>query len=94
MTQLIRQNFLLACIFRKGGIAILLSSLSNLFLMTYAGSVSIHALPKAPLISRFFVNLAQIPPVLRWLRWFSTLGYTLEALAVNEVGAGLMIKVS
>lgn len=39
------------------------------------------------------MNLAQIPPVLRWLRWFSTLGYTLEALAVNEVGAGLLIKV-
>ena len=46
------------------------------------------------LTTSFFVNLAQIPPVLRWLRWFSTLGYTLEALSVNEVGAGLMIKVS
>ena len=34
------QNFLLACIFRHGGIAILLSSLCNLFLMTYAGYVS------------------------------------------------------
>ena len=33
------QNFLLACIFRHGGIAILLSSLCNLFLMTYAGYV-------------------------------------------------------
>jgi hypothetical protein len=42
----------------------------------------------------FFVNLNQIPPVLRWLRYFSTLGYTLEALAVNEVGSGLMIVVS
>lgn len=31
--------------------------------------------------------------MLRWLRYFSTLGYTLEALAVNEVGAGLMIVV-
>ncbi|ORY24311.1 hypothetical protein BCR39DRAFT_547449 [Naematelia encephala] len=69
-------NFLLACVFRHGGIAILLSSLWNLFLMTYAG---------------FFVNIKQIPPVLRWLRYFSTLGYTLEALSVNEVGAGLQI---
>lgn len=33
------QNFLLACVFTHGGIAILLSSLCNLFLMTYAGSV-------------------------------------------------------
>jgi len=69
-------NFLLACVFRQGGVAILLSSLCNLFLMTYAG---------------FFVNLGNIPPVLRWLRYFSTLGFTLEALSVNEVGAGLMI---
>lgn len=46
------------------------------------------------LMCRFFVNIEQIPPVLRWLRYFSTLGYTLEALAVNEVGAGLMIVVS
>ncbi|KAK4684731.1 hypothetical protein P7C73_g5437, partial [Tremellales sp. Uapishka_1] len=69
-------NFLLACVFRHGGIAILLSSLCNLFLMTYAG---------------FFVNLSQIPPVLRWLRYFSTLGYTLEALSINEVGSGLQI---
>ncbi|WWC88700.1 uncharacterized protein L201_003613 [Kwoniella dendrophila CBS 6074] len=69
-------NFLLACLFRNGGVAILLSSLCNLFLMTYAG---------------FFVNISQIPPILRWLRYFSTLGYTLEALSVNEVGSGLQI---
>ncbi|WVR06377.1 hypothetical protein IAU60_003408 [Kwoniella sp. DSM 27419] len=69
-------NFLLACVFRHGGVAILLSSLCNLFLMTYAG---------------FFVNISKIPPVLRWLRYFSTLGYTLEALSVNEVGSGLQI---
>jgi hypothetical protein len=31
------QNFLLACTFRQGGVAILVSSLCNLFLMTYAG---------------------------------------------------------
>ncbi|KAK8858621.1 hypothetical protein IAR55_002850 [Kwoniella newhampshirensis] len=69
-------NFLLACLFTHGGVAILLSSLCNLFLMTYAG---------------FFVNISQIPPVLRWLRYFSTLGYTLEALSINEVGSGLQI---
>lgn len=40
----------------------------------------------------FFVNLASIPPVLRWLQWLSPLKYTLEALAVNEVGSGLMIR--
>jgi ABC-type multidrug transport system permease subunit len=70
------QNFLLAAILPNGGIAILLSSLHNLFLMTYAG---------------FFVNLDKIPPVLRWLRWFDVLGYALEAMVVNEVGAGLEI---
>ncbi|KAG9091130.1 hypothetical protein FRC06_000699 [Ceratobasidium sp. 370] len=70
-------NFLLACIFRNGGVAILLSALFNLFTMTYAG---------------FFVNLSQIPPVLRWLQYFSILKYCLEALAVNEVGSGLMIQ--
>lgn len=42
----------------------------------------------------FFVNIQQIPPVLRWLRYFSTLGYTLEALSINEVGSGLQIIVS
>jgi hypothetical protein len=46
--------------------------------MTYAG---------------FFVNLGSIPPVLRWLRYFSTLGFALEALTVNEVSSGLMIVV-
>ncbi|TXT15843.1 hypothetical protein VHUM_00346 [Vanrija humicola] len=69
-------NFMLAACFSHAGVAILLSSLYNLFLMTYAG---------------FFVNLETIPPVLRWLRYFSTLGYALEALTVNEVGAGISI---
>ncbi|KAL1412857.1 hypothetical protein Q8F55_000606 [Vanrija albida] len=69
-------NFMLAACFSHAGLAILLSSLYNLFLMTYAG---------------FFVNLETIPPVLRWLRWFSTLGYALEALTVNEVGSGIQI---
>ena len=40
----------------------------------------------------FFVHLNDIPPVLRWLQWLCPLKYTLEALAVNEVGAGLMIE--
>ncbi|GAB1517059.1 hypothetical protein RhiTH_000102 [Rhizoctonia solani] len=70
-------NFLLATSFRNGGVAILLSALFNLFTMTYAG---------------FFVNLSAIPPVLRWLQYFSILKYLLEALAVNEVGSGLMIQ--
>jgi hypothetical protein len=54
---------LLAAVLPNGGITILLSSLHNLYLMTYAG---------------FFVNLSKIPPVLRWLRWFNCLGYALE----------------
>jgi uncharacterized membrane protein len=37
LTSLCIQNFLLAALIRNGGIAILLSSLYNLFLMTYAG---------------------------------------------------------
>ncbi len=40
----------------------------------------------------FFVHLSDIPPVLRWLQWLCPLKYTLEALSVNEVGAGLMIQ--
>ena len=71
------QNFLLACLFRNGGIAILISALTALYQMTYAG---------------FFVHLNDIPPVLRWLQWLCPLKYTLEALSVNEVGSGLMIK--
>jgi ABC-2 type transporter len=52
------QNFLLGTLFRNGGIAILLSALSALYQMTYAG---------------FFVHLASIPPVLRWLQWLCPL---------------------
>jgi hypothetical protein len=40
----------------------------------------------------FFVHLDAIPPVLRWLQWLCPLKYCLEALAVNEVGSGLMIQ--
>jgi hypothetical protein len=71
------QNFLLGTVFQNGGIAILLSALSALYQMTFAG---------------FFVNLGDIPPVLRWLQWIAPLKYTLEALSVNEVGSGLMIE--
>ncbi|KAF9063699.1 hypothetical protein BDP27DRAFT_1393878 [Rhodocollybia butyracea] len=70
-------NFLLGTLFRNGGIAILLSALTALYQMTYAG---------------FFVHLDSIPPVLRWLQWLCPLKYCLEALSVNEVGSGLMIQ--
>ncbi|KAJ7491144.1 hypothetical protein FB451DRAFT_1222203 [Mycena latifolia] len=70
-------NFLLGTLFHNGGIAILLSALSALYQMTFAG---------------FFVHLNSIPPVLRWLQWLCPLKYCLEALAVNEVGSGLMIE--
>ncbi|KAJ3994693.1 hypothetical protein F5050DRAFT_432283 [Lentinula boryana] len=70
-------NFLLGTLFRNGGIAILLSALTALYQMTYAG---------------FFVHLNSIPPVLRWLQWLCPLKYCLEALSVNEVGSGLMIE--
>ena len=64
-------------LFNNGGIAILLSALSALYQMTYAG---------------FFVHLDSIPPVLRWLQWLCPLKFALEALSVNEVGSGLMIQ--
>jgi len=70
------QNFLLATVFENGGIATLISALSALYQMTFAG---------------FFVHLNTIPPVLRWLQWLCPLKYALEALCVNEVGSGLMI---
>jgi hypothetical protein len=76
-TNPVLQNFLLATLFHNGGIAILLSALSALYQMTFAG---------------FFVHLNSIPPVLRWLQWLCPLKYTLEALSVNEVGSGLMIQ--
>ena len=70
------QNFLLGTLFRNGGVAILLSALSALYQMTFAG---------------FFLHLNSIPPVLRWLQWLCPLKYTLEALSVNEVDSGLQI---
>ncbi|GAA6023398.1 hypothetical protein JCM11491_006458 [Sporobolomyces phaffii] len=69
-------NFLLAALVSDTGIAILISSVTNLFQMAFAG---------------FFINLSRIPPVLRWLQWLSPLKYALEALSVNEVSSGLMI---
>ena len=77
LDKVLWQNFLLATLFRNGGIAILLSALTGLYQMTFAG---------------FFVHLNSIPPVLRWLQWLCPLKYTLEALSVNEVGSGLMIQ--
>jgi len=69
-------NFLLGTFFYNGGIAILLSALTALYQMTFAG---------------FFVHLDNIPPVLRWLQWTCPLKFALEALSVNEVNSGLMI---
>lgn len=70
------QNFLLGTFFQNGGIAILLSALTALYQMTFAG---------------FFLHLDSIPPVLRWLQWLCPLKYCLEALSVNEVASGLQI---
>jgi hypothetical protein len=77
LTRRHEQNFLLGTAFQNGGIAILLSALTALYQMTFAG---------------FFVHLSSIPAVLRWLQWLCPLKYTLEALSVNEVGSGLMIQ--
>lgn len=70
------QNFLLGSAISNGGLALLLSALACLYQMTFAG---------------FFVHLNSIPQVLRWLQWICPLKYALEALAVNEVKAGLQI---
>ena len=67
---------MLGTFFQNGGIAILISALSALYQMTFAG---------------FFLHLDSIPPVLRWLQWLNPLKYNLEALSVNEVGSGLEI---
>jgi hypothetical protein len=71
------KNFLLGLAITDGGLAILLSALTGLYQMTYAG---------------FFVHLNSIPQVLRWLQWMCPLKYALEALSVNEVKSGLQIK--
>lgn len=54
---------MLATTLSNGGVAILLSALTCLYQMTFAG---------------FFVHLNDIPPVLRWLQWTDTLKYVLE----------------
>jgi ABC-2 type transporter len=72
-----KKNFLLGSAITDGNLAILLSALSGLYQMTYAG---------------FFVHLNTIPQVLRWLQWMDPLKYALEALTVNEVNSGLQIK--
>ncbi|KAM0755765.1 hypothetical protein T439DRAFT_320473 [Meredithblackwellia eburnea MCA 4105] len=69
-------NLLLAAAISESGIAILISSVLNLFQMAYAG---------------FFLSNNNIPPVLRWLQYLDPLKYALEALSVNEVSSGLMI---
>lgn len=45
-----------------------------------------------PLYGFAVVHLTTIPPVLRWLQYFSVLKYCLEALAVNEITSGLQIQ--
>lgn len=72
-----QKNFLVGSAMSDGGLAILLSALTALYQMTFAG---------------FFVHLDSIPQVLRWLQWMCPLKYTLEALSVNEVNSGLQIK--
>ncbi|KAH9022606.1 hypothetical protein EDB84DRAFT_1589511 [Lactarius hengduanensis] len=70
-------NFLLGAAVCNGGLALLLSALSGLYQMTFAG---------------FFAHLNSIPQVLRWLQWMCPLKYALEALSVNEVDSGLEIQ--
>ena len=71
------KNFLLGSAISDGGLALLLSALVGLYQMTFAG---------------FFVHLRSIPHVLRWLQWLCPLKYALEALSVNEVTSGFLIK--
>lgn len=65
--------------------------------MTYAGfckSSQISRVCSEPLTypASAVVHLSAIPPVLRWLQYFSVLKYCLEALAVNEITSGLKIQ--
>lgn len=60
--------------------------------MSLTYSAFLCADPFLLVLRQFFVNLEQIPPVLRWLRWLAPMGYALEALSVNEVSSGLPIK--
>jgi hypothetical protein len=93
-------SFFLAAAFTDVGVAILISSMyaspssliflpsPALTLLFHEGSINLFQLAFAG----FFLNLSRVLPVLRWLQWLAPLKYTLEALAVNEVGAGLMIN--
>ena len=89
------QNFFLGTLFENGGVAILLSALSALYQMTVSVVLALlsNVLTDTTIqFAGFFVHLTSIPPVLRWLQWLCPLKYCLEALSVNEVGAGLMIE--
>lgn len=57
-------NFLLACTFSNGGIAILLSALFNLFTMTFAGFCKFVPLSKRP---------ADLPCLLQLFTWTPSL---------------------
>ncbi|EGG11574.1 uncharacterized protein MELLADRAFT_74086 [Melampsora larici-populina 98AG31] len=70
-------NLFLAAVFKQQGLAILLASLTNLLQMAFAG---------------FFVNLSSLIPLLRWIQYLAPFKFALEAMTVNEVGTGLMIK--
>jgi hypothetical protein len=94
-------NFLLAAAIDDTGSAILISAMyaceffcswdSGMF--AHPDHVHIHSINLFQMaFAGFFVNLSSIPPVLRWLQYVAPLKYALEALTVNEVGAGLMIN--
>lgn len=93
-------NFLLAAAIDDTGSAILISAMYALFpsswdsgTFAHPGNVHIHSINLFQMaFAGFFVNLSSIPPVLRWLQYVAPLKYALEALTVNEVGAGLMIS--
>ncbi|KAG0147174.1 hypothetical protein CROQUDRAFT_43249 [Cronartium quercuum f. sp. fusiforme G11] len=70
-------NFFLAAVFTHGSLATLLSSLINLIQMAFAG---------------FFVNLSTMTSILKWVQYLAPFKFALEAMTVNEVGSGLMIK--
>ncbi|KNZ49396.1 hypothetical protein VP01_503g1, partial [Puccinia sorghi] len=69
-------NMLLGATFRNLGSAIFLASMANLFQLGFAG---------------FFLNLADLSKVIAWIQFLVPIKYALEALAINEVAAGLMI---
>lgn len=70
-------NFILAAACSNPALAVLASNLWNMFNFVYAG---------------FFVKLENVPAWVRWPTYITPLGFALEAISVNEVGAGLPIK--